>query len=206
LVIALLIYRGVISRTRWARALWILAGLLALTALIVAKETIVGNYDYESDPSFFVRIIAYEHAVEAFQTYPILGWGTASHHGVSFQDLFGKDFFVADIGIVGVLLMHGLVGVALYLALLGFLCRQVMRATMVSIVATGRMDPLLSALSIVSLIFLVSLPLQAPMLSPYGAAIAAFALGLSSVYLRNQASDFRARPSSAALPPVTLGR
>jgi hypothetical protein len=69
------------------------------------------------DPSFAQRIMTFDVALNEWHRYPVFGVGQASNYSLNYQQMYGSQFYPADIGIVGILFEFGAVGVFAYAVL-----------------------------------------------------------------------------------------
>lgn len=170
------------------------------------REAFVNTFLF--DPSYQVRTDTTRVATEYFLEYPWFGFGQDSRQAISFLELFGENFYPSDIGILGVAFQFGIVGVALYLAAVAWLCVGLIRLLWAY---ADRLDlaqrAFLWALFLVCLTFFLATPLQARFIFGEGLFIGAFVWGLMMTHTHSLSTKPklvpRQRPKPAA---VGVGR
>jgi O-antigen ligase len=185
IVVAMVLYAAFLARP--ARATMSIAliplGVLAVGIVFPYLSRVFVDR-FGEDLSYRARVHEASSAWQSIKEYPLLGFGSDSAQTVSFQDLFGQ-FYPSDIGLLGVTFQFGLVGLVLYLLLVGWLC-----ASMLGLVwayaekAPAAQSAFLWAMFIVCLSFLVASPLQARLLYGTGLPVGAFAWGLIMAHRR----------------------
>lgn len=209
--IALILYAVCLSRPERAKLAVIMLPLYV--SFIVISLSPFGNAFidwFRQDRTGAVRVETAETAWQVFLEYPLFGFGQDSVQSESYQDLFPQSvgqFYPADIGLLGVAFQFGLVGLALYLFLSGWLCINLLKLLWYY---AGKMDPkqraFLWALFVVCLSFFLASPLQGKFVYSTGLPIGAFAWGLLMAHAHGRA---RSRPSPgrgpAKIPEMEIG-
>lgn len=177
-VAALLIYAFFLSGPGLARLSLVIAPVLAVAALFSFGYVNDGAKDLlQGSTSYTVRVDTTEIAWTNFKDHPWLGYGADSNQSVSFQDVFGEQFYPSDVGLLGVAFQFGVVGLALYICL-GFYLVFGLLGLLKSELSGGRFSPFLWALLVVCLTILIASPLQARFIYAGGIPVAALAWGL----------------------------
>lgn len=183
---ALLVYALWLARPDRARLAAIMLPLYAaLVALLWSpvREYFLGMFG--EDKTWAAREDTAASAWESFREYPLLGFGSDSVYSISFRDIFGDGFWVSDIGLLGVLFQYGLLGVGLYVFLVGWLCAAMigMRWSYAGRVSRER-SVFIWALFAICLVFVLTSPLQARFIYSVGLPIGAFCWGLVMAHRR----------------------
>jgi len=209
--IALILYAVCLSRPERAKLAVIMLPLYV--SFIVISLSPFGNAFidwFRQDSTGRVRVRTAETAWQVLLEYPLFGFGTDSVQSESFQDLFPQSvgqFYPSDIGLLGVAFQFGLVGLALYLFLSGWLCVNLLKLLWYY---AGKMDPkqraFLWALFVICLSFFLASPLQGKFVYSTGLPIGAFAWGL---LMANAHGRARSHPSPgrgpAKIPEMEIG-
>jgi O-Antigen ligase len=137
------------------------------------------NTSFGTDWSYLARMDTSKRAWDYFLEYPLLGFGQDSKRTVSFQDLFGVQFFPQDVGLLGVAFKFGLVGTVLYLIIATWLVVSLLRVVWNP---DGGWAPrertFVWALFVTCLTIIVATPLQASFIYSEGIPIAAVVWGI----------------------------
>ncbi|MGH3088385.1 MAG: O-antigen ligase family protein, partial [Rubrobacteraceae bacterium] len=159
------------------------------------------------DPSYQVRTETARTATQHFLEYPWFGFGQDSRQSTSFLELFGENFYPADIGILGVAFQFGIVGIVLYLAAVAWLCVGLIRLLWAY---AERLDlaqrAFLWALFLMCLTFFMTTPLQARFIFGEGLFIGAFVWGLMMTHSHSLSTRPRATPRERPEPAVGATR
>lgn len=98
---------------RYVVAPVVVATYVACTPLILSFS-LAGH---DTDRSAITRNVSLERANDVIGSYPILGYGQAITSQLSYQNIFGADFFPSDLGTTGILFRFGYVGLAIYIVI-----------------------------------------------------------------------------------------
>jgi len=182
-VIALILYGAFLSRPTRAKVFTVLVPLfILLSALLVPQVQSVVTSTLGQDPSFTARANSTQIALKVFAEYPIFGLGQDSLKSISYQQLFGPNFYPGDIGLLGVAFQYGLVGVLLYVILSAWLFANLLRLLWSYIgnasEARLREKVFVWVLFITCFAIILGSWVQARFIKPEGLSIAAFCLGL----------------------------
>lgn len=82
--------------------------------------------------SGIIRLNTLSTIVEKFPQNPLFGVGAASNRSISYQDVFGDQFFPVDVGLVGTAFTHGLTGAVLVVTTIACMMREAYRAWQLS--------------------------------------------------------------------------
>ncbi len=185
-VVALLLYVTFLRRPGRAALTMIMLPLYALIAALLSpnlRDAFIATFS--SDLSYEVRIVEVQKAWQVIREYPLVGFGQDSVQSLSYQDIFGH-LYPADIGLLGVAFQFGLVGLALYLVFVAWLCTNLLRLVWAYAAAGvgARQRIFVWALFVVCFTFLVASPLQARYIMPegQGVPIGAVSWGLLMAY------------------------
>jgi len=148
-----------------------------LTILLFAGQLV--NIFFEEDA---IRKMAAEICIEVISEKPILGMGTASYKGLTYQDIFGKHFYPSDVGLLGVGFKYGIMGVCIYFYMLILVMYRSIKINWYYLFVNNKKNPLLMAL----VIWVVGISLNS-ILSPslvfmQGLMVASFIIGITSCY------------------------
>lgn len=154
----------------------------ALAALLWIPLREYFNNTFGDDRTWKAREDTSQQAWEMFREYPLLGFGSDSVQSISYQDLFGDGFYTADIGLLGVAFQYGVIGVILYVVLVGWLfVRLLGMKWSMDDKASPEQNAFVWALLMVCIVFVFTSPLQAQFVYFLGTPIGAFAWGLLMV-------------------------
>ncbi len=129
-----------------------------------------------------IRKMAAEICIEVINEKPILGMGTASYKGITYQDLFGKHFYPSDVGLIGVSFKYGMMGVCIYFYMLMLVMYRAVKMNWYYFFINNKKNPLLMALVIWVLgIFLNSI-LSPALVFMQGLMVASFIIGITTCY------------------------
>lgn len=183
-VIALIWYITFLARPVRAKLLVILLPLYAVILwLSLPQAGGIFVHMFSHDLSYTVRAESAAKAWQSFLEHPIFGLGQDSAQAVSFQALFGEQFFPSDVGLLGVAFQYGMVGVLLYLLFSAWLFANLLKLLWnCSYKASAEEHTFVWALFMVSLLFIIAAPLQAKFVYGDGLPIAAFSWGLLVAY------------------------
>lgn len=179
-IAALLLYAIFLSRPIRAKLLLVMFPLYAFGAVLL--EPILTGFFLDTwgqDRTWLSRTDTVETAWGTFREYPLLGFGADSIHSVSYQSLFGEQFYTADIGLLGIAFQYGMLGVVLYVGLAGWILIKLLGLKWAY---SGNVDPKHSAfmwtLLMIYLVLVIIVPLQTRFIYSEGLSIAALAWGL----------------------------
>jgi len=176
---ALILYAAFLSRPGKVKLSVITLPLSILAVMLllpILSNAFVGQFG--QDQTYVARTNTANTAWQSFHDYPLFGFGSDSVYSVTFQDLFGR-FYPSDIGLLGVIFQFGLVGLVLYLLLVGWLCASLLRLMWAyAEKASAAQSTFLRTLFVVCLSLVVASPLQAKFIYGIGLPLGAFAWGL----------------------------
>lgn len=202
-VIALILYVIFLQRPGRAALTMIMLPLYIFVVALLTpdlRDAFIGAFS--TDLSYEVRIVEVQKAWQVIREYPLLGFGQDSVQSLSYQDIFGH-LYPADIGLLGVTFQFGLVGLALYLVFVAWLCTNLLRLVWAYAAAdvSPRQRLFVWTLFIVCFMFLVASPLQARYIIPQGQGlpIGAVSWGLLMAY-RHGLISTRTAPQDVSLP------
>lgn len=202
-VIALILYVIFLRRPGRAALTMIMLPLYIFVVALLTPDlraAFIGAFS--TDLSYEVRIVEVQKAWQVIREYPLLGFGQDSVQSLSYQDIFGH-LYPADIGLLGVTFQFGLVGLALYLVFVAWLCTNLLRLVWAYAAAdvSPRQRLFVWTLFIVCFMFLVASPLQARYIIPQGQGlpIGAVSWGLLMAY-RHGLISTRTATQDVSLP------
>ena len=206
---ALVLYALFLSRPTRAKLLVVMLPLYAtILGFLLPSLRDAFLRTFGEDRTYRARVDEIQIAWQAFREYPLFGFGQDSVNTVSYQDVFGH-LYPADMGIIGVAFQFGLLGVLLYTAFGVWLCVNLLNLRWaLADGASPRQSAFLWALLLICLTFLISLPLEAKFIFPYGYGlpIAAFSWGLLMVYKHGWSTHTAQAHTAAAKPTVTAAQ
>lgn len=183
---ALIVYALFFSRPDRTKLAAIMLPLYAALAALLwspVREYFLNTFG--EDKTWAAREDTASAAWESFHDYPLLGFGSDSYQSVSFHDIFGDSFYTADIGLLGVLFQYGLLGVGLYVFLVGWLCASMIGMKWNYAGSISREQSVfIWALFAICLVFVFTSPLQARFIYSVGLPIGAFCWGLVMAHRR----------------------
>lgn len=208
-LLAIVLYAAFFSRPLRARFSVLLLPPVALLAVLSLPR--IGDMfarSFEGDLSYRVRLQSTRIAWESVRNYPFLGLGQDSSRSVTYQDMFGENFYPGDVGLLGVAFQWGLLGLLLYLLLTAWLFVHLLKKLWAPPDATGRGSAkdrmFLMALFIVCTTFIISSPVQVKLVKPEGLAIAAFCLGFIAAHRRTVPHRLRGSQRLPSEPALSL--
>ncbi len=139
--------------------------------------------DLTEDVSLLTRLDGYAIAFQTINEHPFFGLGQASYKTSSYSDLFGAQFYTADIGLMGVGMMYGMVGIIAYLLINYYVLRNLYKIQKKYNGCYAKNDPVIIGLLIIMVALSILVPIQTQLIFPPGITIAAFSMGISSSYV-----------------------
>lgn len=205
--VALILYAVFLRRPGRAGLTMIMLPLYGFIAALLSpylRDAFIGAFS--SDISYEVRIVEVQRAWQVILEYPLLGFGQDSEQSLSYQDVFGH-LYPGDIGLLGVTFQFGLVGLALYLVFVAWLCTNLLRLVWAHAAAgvSPKQRLFVWTLFIICFMFLVASPLQARYIIPQGQGlpIGAVSWGLLMAY-RHGLIDVGTARNTGPSPRSTL--
>jgi len=181
--IALIVYGAFLSHPGRARTFTVLLPLgILLIALSVPQLASIVISTHGLDPSLTTRVSSARMAWDVFAEYPVFGLGQDSLESISYQQLFGSNFYPGDIGLLGIAFQYGLVGVVLYIFLGMWLFANLLKFLWSccgnTSEARSKEKVFVWALFVACLTIILGSWVQARFIKPEGLSFAAFCLGL----------------------------
>jgi len=120
--------------------------------------------------------------LEVISEKPILGFGTASHKGISYQTVFGQYFDPSDIGFLGICFKYGVLGGSIYLYVLLLIMIRSVKTNWYYFFYKKKINPLLIALVIWVVGVSINTILVPELIFMQGIYMASFIIGLTACY------------------------
>lgn len=210
-IVTLVLYGIFLKRANRISLLAILGPALVIFAASVfgPMRSAFGSA-FRHDWSYMARVETMKKAWYYFQEFPLFGFGQDSNQTVSFQDLFGHQFFPQDVGLLGVAFKFGLVGSSLYLLFTAWLFVSLLKMLWsYDLDAEAEQRTFVWALFATCLTIIVAAPMQATFIYGEGIPIGAVAWGLVLAHKHGSPGRLRENPGGAsrdALPGLRRPR
>jgi len=137
------------------------------------------NIFFEED---ITRKVTARICLQSISENPLLGYGTASWKGISYADIFGKQFYPSDIGLLGVVFKYGVLGVGIYLYILVLLMYRSVTTNLYYVFYNKKINPLLMSLVIWMIGVSVNTILVPAFMDMKGLILVSFIIGITACY------------------------
>jgi hypothetical protein len=177
IIVSFLVFSIMFSRPSRINLLIFSLPVVVLTILLFSGKFV--NIFFEEDVTRKMTAII---CLQSISENPLLGYGTASWKGISYTDIFGKQFYPSDIGLLGVGFKHGIIGVGIYLYILVLLMYRCVTTNWYYVFYKKKKNPLLMSLVIWLIGVTIKTILVPAFMAMKGLIIASFIIGLTACY------------------------
>ena len=176
LILSTILYPILFSRPSRINVLIFVLPVVFLTILLFLGTLVEIFFEVDK-----IRKETYRICLEIISEIPILGFGTASWKGITYQTVLGQYFYPSDSGFIGICFKYGILGGSIYLYILLLIVVRSVKTNWHYFFYKKKINPLLIALVIwvigTSINFLV-----AELVFMQGIYMASFIIGLTACY------------------------
>jgi len=176
LILSTILYPILFSRPSRINVLIFVLPVVFLTILLFLGTLVEIFFEVDK-----IRKETYRICLEIISEKPILGFGTASWKGITYQTVLGQYFYPSDSGFIGICFKYGILGGSIYLYILLLIVVRSVKTNWHYFFYKKKINPLLIALVIwvigTSINFLV-----AELVFMQGIYMASFIIGLTACY------------------------
>jgi len=177
IVVSFVIFTMMFSRPSRINLLIFIMPVVVLAILLVSGKFI--DIFFEEDVT---RKVTARICLESINENPILGYGVASWKGISYADIFGKQFFPSDVGLLGVVFKYGIAGVCIYLYILILLMHRIVKTNFYYMFVYKKINPLLMSFVIWLIGVSINTVLVPAFMDMKGLILASFIIGITACY------------------------
>ncbi len=177
IIVSFVLFAILVSRP--SRVNILVFGLPIVIVIILLFSGIFVEVFFEED---LRRGLTAKICLQTISEKPMLGFGTASYKGISYQSLFGKQFYPSDIGFLGVCFKYGILGGCIYLYLLLLIMFRGVKTNWYYSYYKKRVNPLLMSLVIWVIGTSINTILVPSLMFMQGLMIGSFMIGITACY------------------------